>query len=402
MRRAQPIKNRGNIRGALDFRGMFVHAWDFMEGATSPLEWMRRIGLNTICFASTYHSGWFLHPGSRSHRLFMAESGVTYFQPDSEFFKKTRLVPKPATITKGVDILSRVSRLAMRNGLQVVAWTVGAHNTRLGSANPDLTQQNAYGDRIPHALCFSNTEVRDYLVNICRNIALRYPVNALQLEAFGWMTSAHGHHHERDLIGLNEFEQQLMGLCLCGACCKQARAAGVDTSAIKQRVRSLLEGVLAAAPRRPKNHPRSMAELESAFSEIKRFNQWRHGAATRLISQIKTEALAGTNCKLMLQSEFDPACAPYTEGFACSAYGHPPREVHSVCRKARAACPPDWTGTLQCFIQLGAGTPRSEHELRQIIEGVRNGGCNGINFYNHSESPPQMLKWLSRTLPSFA
>jgi hypothetical protein len=48
------------------------------------------------------------------------------------------------------------------------------------------------------------------------------------------------------------------------------------------------------------------------------------------------------------------------------------------------------------------GVPESEEQLREIIEVVRDGGCNGINFYNYSESPPKMLGWLENVLPGFA
>jgi hypothetical protein len=42
------------------------------------------------------------------------------------------------------------------------------------------------------------------------------------------------------------------------------------------------------------------------------------------------------------------------------------------------------------------GVPESEAELHQIIDAVRSHGCNGINFYNYSEAPPKMLRWLSK------
>src|SRR5699024_7304961 len=114
------------------------------------------------------------------------------------------------------------------HGLRLVSWTIGTHNTRLGLEHPDLTQQNVYGDRIPHALCISNDDVRAYLTAICRDLATNYPMYARQLEAFGWMGLVHGHHHERDLVSLSPLEQDLLGLCLCATCTRRATAAGVD------------------------------------------------------------------------------------------------------------------------------------------------------------------------------
>jgi hypothetical protein len=70
---------------------------------------------------------------------------------------------------------------------------------------------------MPHALCFANDDVYNYLKALCRDLATNYPMWGIQLESFGWMSFNHGHHHERDLVGLTSLEQQLMGLCVCEA-----------------------------------------------------------------------------------------------------------------------------------------------------------------------------------------
>jgi hypothetical protein len=44
------------------------------------------------------------------------------------------------------------------------------------------------------------------------------------------------------------------------------------------------------------------------------------------------------------------------------------------------------------------GVPGSREQLEQIVTAVRDSGCTGINFYNHSESPPRMLQWLEEVL----
>jgi hypothetical protein len=171
---------------------------------------------------------------------------------------------------------------------------------------------------------------------------------------------------------------------------------------LKHREKKILESALREAPDRPRNHPRHMRELEIKCPELQKFNAWRKTFLDSLITAIKTQALAATNCRLLLQSNFDPALALVADGFACGAYGKTGPETASICRQAKAAVPRDWNGLLQCFIQLGAGIPASEKQLREIISAVRDGGCNGINFYNRSESPPRMLKWLANILPDFA
>lgn len=91
--------------------------------------------------------------------------------------------------------------------------------------------------------------------------------------------------------------------------------------------------------------------------------------------------------------------ADVAEGFGCAAYQQTPAQTLAICQNARKALPSTWKGLLQSFIQLGMGVPESEQQLEGIIEAVASGGCNGINFYNYSEAPPKMLKWLANVMP---
>ena len=102
---------------------------------------------------------------------------------------------------------------------------------------------------------------------------------------------------------------------------------------------------------------------------------------------------------MLLQTEFDAELADVVDGFACAAYGRSPLETARICTQAAAAKPSEWQGLLQCFIQLGVGVPRDQNELKEIIAAVGGNGCNGVSFYNLSESPPKMLRWLSEVLP---
>jgi hypothetical protein len=182
----------------------------------------------------------------------------------------------------------------------------------------------------------------------------------------------------------------------------KAARTGIETSAVKAIVKRTLDEAFREAPERPKNHPGSMAELETHSPELKKFNTWRKAFSNQLIFEIKMESLKGTNCRLLLQTPFEPALANVADGFGCGAYKETPDATRTICAQARAALPLDWNGLLQCFIQLGMGVPENEVQLQRIIAAVRDGGCNGVNFYNRSEAPPKMLQWLSNVLPQFA
>ena len=385
----------------LDFRSLFLHAWDLQdEGVDGMLDWMRAAGLNTLCLASTYHHGWFIHPQHGGHRAFMTEGDVCYFRPRKKFYEHTRLRLKPSRLCAKKDWFGEVGK-RLGSDMRLVAWTIGAHNTSLGLEFPELTQRNVYGDSLPHALCPANRDVREYLKAIVRDLAVNYPLWGVQLEAFGWMGFSHGHHHERDLVGLSPLEQELMGLCVCTACSSQAELAGVEMNLVKQAIKQTLDDSFREAPNRPKNHPANMAEFEAAHPTFEKFLAWRRSFFQSFVSEIKQSSLKGTDCRLLLQTGFDASSKELVDGFGCGAYQKNAVETARICRAARKDIPAEWEGLLQCFIQLGMGVPKSETQLQQIIEAVQKQGCNGINFYNRSESPPKMLAWLSKIMPTF-
>jgi hypothetical protein len=390
-------------RNPLEFRSIFLHAWDVASIGADPLvEWALDTGLNTLCLAGNYHSGWFIHPQHPQHRLHLTEGSVCYFHPQESLYKETRLKPQMSQLCRKRDWFASAAKAAERHNLQLVSWAIGTHNSTLVAKFPELTQQNVYGDRLPFALCPAQAEVAAYLEALCRDIATNFPVWALQLECFGWMGARHGHHHERDLVGLSEWETQLLSTCFCPACEQRARAARVDVSEVKGIVRQTLEAAFQAAPTRPRGYPKSMAELEGRSPPVRRYNNWREEFARSVIKRIRTHALKGTNCRLLLETGWDDQLAEVVDGFACIAYRASPQRTLGICRDATHIQNKKWSGLMQCLVQLGMGVPRSEKELQSIVRAVAQGGCNGINFYNRSESPPTMLNWLSKALKEFA
>jgi len=381
---------------------MYLHAWDLADDSVdATLEWIRRADLNTLNLAATYHHGWFLHPRHGQHRAFMTEGDVCYFHPDPSSYRETKLKPLVSRTAGTRDCLAEVAK-RLGPDLRLVSWTVGAHNTRLGLAHPECAVRNVYGDRLPHALCPANNDVKEYLKALCRDLATHYPLWGIQLEAFCWMGLAHGHHHERDLVGLSPVEQDLMGLCVCPDCEQKAGRAGVDVSEVRVSAKDILDAAFREAPARPPSHPRSMAEAEAVIPELGAFRRWQQTYIKSLLTEIRKESLAGSSCRLLLQTGFDTTLAGVVDGFACASYHETAAATLRICEEASRSVRGEWDGLMQCLIQLGMGIPESEEDLGRIIAAARDGGCNGVSFYNFSESPPKMLEWLGRTLPAFS
>jgi hypothetical protein len=377
-------------------RGLFAHAWDLSEpGADRLCDWMCEVGLDVICLAGSYHSGWFVHPHNRTHRLFMTEGSVVYFHPRDELYAQTFLKPRIAALAQKTDWLSVAAQSARSRDLRLVSWTVGVHNTFLGQLFPECTQQNVYGDSIPHALSIGHDDTREYLKALCKDLATNYDLHGLQLEAFGWMSFRHSHHHERDLTALSSLEQQLLSLCFNPQTVAKAEAADIEVGKVREIVRTTLDAAFSEAPDRPANHPESMEELEKRSPELKAYNKFLRGLAHSLIREIKLESLKGTRCKLFLQEKYTPELAEVCDGFAAWAYGKPPSEIEEIVNSGK---PNHWSGEYHCYLRLGMNLPASERELCEMVLAAKRGGSTGPIFYNYSETPPKMLGWIATAL----
>jgi len=376
-----------------------MHAWDLRnEGPDSIMGWMSDSGLNQMCIAACYHSGWFVHPHSSGRRALMTEGSVAYFQPDERLYSQTALRPQLASIAREANWLAIAGERLDKYKLNMISWTIGAHNTRLGLMYPQYTQQNVYRDSIPHALSIGHDATREYLKALCRDLAVNYPMYGLQLESFGWMGLRHGHHHERDLIDLTPLEQELLAMCFNPQTVSKAEAAGIDAGKAREVVKATLDAAFREAPGRPRDHPRSMAALEARSPDLEAYNHFRQKLEDSLIVEIKQQSLKGTSCRLMLQSGYRKEIAHVCDGFATWAYGQLPAKVLEIVKHSKAAIPDSWQGEFPCYIRLGMGIPASPQQLRDIVLAIKEGESTGPIFYNYSESPVRMLGWIKGAL----
>ncbi|MGI8785656.1 MAG: hypothetical protein ACR2L2_18645 [Acidobacteriota bacterium] len=380
-------------------RGLFMHVWDLVdEDIDSLMSWMHDSNLNQMCIASSYHSGWFVHPHAPKHRLHLAEGGVLYFPPDKKLYRNTAIRPLTASFVGRNDFLAKAGQRLERHGLQMVSWTIGAHSTRLGQLYPQFTQHNAFGDSLPHALSIGHDATREYLKALCRDLATHYPFYGLQLESFAWSGIRHGHHHERDLTALTPFEADLLSICFNPQTVQKAQAAGVDAQRARAAIKEVLDAAFREAPDRPQGHPRSMAELEERSGDVKAYNLFRRKLADSLIVEIRQQSLAGTTCKLLMQGGYRKELDGVAQGFGVGVYGQLPEQVLENVSAARRQFPAGWQGDFPCFVRLGTGVPASQQQLVDIVRALLAGGASGPIFYNYSESPRRMLNWIRGAL----
>ncbi len=196
--------------------------------------------------------------------MVILEDGVTYFQPRAKTYPKP-LQPVASTLCASGDPYETIASAAARHDMHMRAWLVMLHNSRLGSTQPTMTLQNAFGDRYLHGLCPNQPEVREFAIALASDAA-RYPVQALDLEALAFMGYEHPYHHEKRGIALTRLDSFLLSLCFCSACRADLKARGVDAEACRAKVQDYLAGRLKGDTRAASAV--DDAQLLAAFEEV--------------------------------------------------------------------------------------------------------------------------------------
>ena len=213
-------------------------------------------------------------------------------------------------------------RYAGRADIAVTAWTVLMHNSRLGAAYPEAVVRNAFGDPSVHSLCPANPEVQDYAVALCADIADRYPVRGLVLEAPGWMPYKHGYHHEFALVGDNPWLDAQLGLCFCEHCIAGASRAGIDAGALRGRVAGRVRAYLAAPMDTPADMGRHWLDADLVSdAELTEFLRWRCSVVTGLVGRIRA-AIRGDAELFVIPSLMKPTATGWLQGSDLSALAH--------------------------------------------------------------------------------
>ncbi len=378
------------------YSGLWMFAWDLAdEGVDTVMAWAADSGLTALQIAGSYHAGWFIHPHNPQHRAYMTEDGCVYFHPNLHLYADTPLKPKVATVCEETDWMAEVGQRLAQYNLKLVSWTVCTHNTRLGRQHPDCTVHNCFGDSYPHALCPANDAVRAYLCALCCDLANNLPLHAVQLESPDYMGLVHGHHHERDLTVLSPLERTLMSLCFCPSCTAKAQAQGVDAERLQSKVRALLDAAMQSAPERPQGHPEQWSEVVAKIPELTAYQAFRKGIEDSLLHDIRA-AMHPASAELHLLGDFNAEVAEVVDVFGISVYGQRPDKVRASVEAAKARF--TQPRALYAGIRLGLNSVFSAQDLTEIVQAAREGGAEGVMFYNYSESPMPALNWIKSAL----
>lgn len=372
----------------MSYKAIYTYAWDLAEeGSGKAVDQFRRLGLDTVTLAGSYHAGKFLRPHGRTGKIYFPEDGTVYFKADPARYGAIK--PVPNSMLKERDILRE---LTDGRRMSVNVWLVLLHNTLLGSANPESSVTNAFGDKYIYNLCPSAPEARAYAVGLARDVTESYPVSGISLETPGFLPYAHGYHHEFALNMPNRWLDGLLGLCFCDHCTKGAGKAGIDAPRLKAEVARDVSEYLASDVDFPADMSEAFWHADTLCDpELGRFLRWREDVVTSLIAEIRKAVRKDANVAV-IPSVARPTGGAWYEGSDLKAQGQAAgiieacfyepgaarvkADLFDVKRRLRGA------GKLRGILRPAHPDFPGEAEFLGAVEALASGGVKELAFYN--------------------
>ena len=387
----------------MSYRAIYTYSWDLAERPVAAFaSEIRALGLNTVTLAGSYHAGKFIRPRGKGGKVYFPEDGTVYFRPEAKRYG--RIKPVENSLNASRDFFAELTKA----GLPVNAWMVLLHNTRLGEAYPDVTVENAFGDRYVYALCPSAPDARAYAVALCRDISDRYPILGISAESPGFAPYVHGYHHEFALMKQNRWFDNMMGLCFCDHCRKGAKAAGIDADGLRARVRADVDSWLAS----DFDLPDDMAEAfwladTRSDGELGRFLSWRGDVTTSLVAEIRS-AMRADAAFAIIPSVARPTGGAWYEGSDLRALANAAGIIEAcfyepsaervkvdawdVKRRLRGE------GAIRGILRPAHPDLKSRGEVVAAVQGLHAAGITDVAFYNYGHLRPASLAWIGDAL----
>jgi hypothetical protein len=194
-----------------------AYPWDVLGDPDFPGR-VAGLGVDTVVLAAAYHSVRAATPLHPQHQIVEASHAALYRPVRPEVWRGRRLAPLAQTWLDRPDPFGAAARQLTDAGLPVSAWLVFTHNTRLGTAHPDVAVVNCFGEPYPYALCPSRPEVRDYAALLAAEAVRDVDLAEVSLEACGQLGVAHAGCHDKTAGAWTEKASRLLSICCCGAC----------------------------------------------------------------------------------------------------------------------------------------------------------------------------------------
>jgi hypothetical protein len=384
------------------------------EGTAAVLDRVLGYGCDGLTVAAAYHRARDVTPHGPA-RVILRGDGV-HFPLPGELFHGRRLIP-PVQPDAGDGLFETLRLRCEELGARLHGWTVFLHNTTLGLAHRDVTQQNCFGDRAaPADLCPSHPDVRAYASALARSVA-RQGVDTVVAESLHFGYFRHGYHHDRCFVELGPVEDFLLGLCFCAHCRARAEAAGADAEAARSSAMRIVARVLDGGT--PTDGGLSPENLRArAGDAVARYAAVRVETVTTLAASVAADVAAegarlvflditgalkgfadgrpagGPACADAWQLGIDPAAVgAVVPGYAMLGYARDPARLATDVAAYRAVL-----GTCELRVTLRPGppdTPSSDNLLEKLHAA---GDAAAVDFYNYGMYPFSLLDRIGQAI----
>jgi len=378
---------------------MYIYPWDIIDEGIEPcLETLKSLGLDELSVAINYHTAKILLPHNPKRHLFFTEPGALYFDPRPDRYPKG-LEPYEGKLTAGSTFLADLIEKASRFDLDVIAWTVCMHNTRLGFMRPEMTVENAPGGRLLHNLCPSNPLSRGYVLGIVGEVADRFAPKAIELETPSFLGFTHGYHHEIAAIDIPPSLDFLLSLCFCRYCREKADESGIETGILRERVADHIRREFEAP-----FLPHSPREVMALIPGLEEYIDCRAEIVTSFVELVKKEGCPETEL-IAISTVFPP------NADSRLLYGADPFELERVSDRvtvsgyfdeaARLAEDIDLltaggmdTATMRVGLRPQLPDARSYNGFAAKLRVVAERSVGGVSFYNYGTMRASSLAWI--------
>jgi len=382
---------------------MYIYPWDILDyGMERCMEKLASLGMDQFSVAVNYHTAKLLLPHNPERTVYFTEPGLLYFRPREESYPGP-LEPAESSLTAGTDFLGELVEKAAAAGLEVIAWVVCMHNTRLGFMHPETTVLTATGDRLLHSFCPVNPAAQEYVKGMVSDLASRFALKAVELESAAFMGFLHGYHHEISGMDIPSSLDFLLSLCFCPHCTESAGGAGIDMEELRGKVNEYIRKELEKPVL-----PRSPRELPDMIPGLDEFIDWRVDVVTSFVDSVKRESCPQLEL-ITIATVFPP------NSDARLLNGADPVELSRVCDSVAVsgyfAEPEELKEDLETLSSLGITFERFRAGLRpqapdsygydNFVAKLRllsDRSFGAVSFYNFGTMRASSFEWIRRGL----
>lgn len=382
--------------------GLYSYAWDLdAEGYDRAVGRIAAAGFTAVNLATSYHAGKFLLPHNPRRRLYIAEDGAIYFQPD--LTRYGRITPRVHSLVNAEGSpVTNLLDVAKTHGVDYVAWTVVLHNSWIGENHPDVTAQTAFGDPLYHSLSAAHPDVRAYIVALVGDLVSRHEVAAIELESPGYMGFHHDHHHLMYGLVIDDVQAELLGVSFNRAEVEGARAAGIEVEPLRTRITQVLDACWNAGKAVLVNGEASADAREILDDDVlAAYRAWQHeqvvslGAEIQAVIKAQSPATEIRHFAAMAAGErgaIDTALMG-TGDAILAGYAAKPEDVVTRMSPLSDVDVPIW-GMVRA-IQPEVTDPA---QVAPLIEAWRAAGVAGVDVYNYGLMPERTFQALGEAL----